>query len=954
MRSQQAALYLQIPEAYCRSIGGLRWAHYGEAVEFLEGPSGGRTFAFAAEIALFLEGLARMEGGVPAFGFVLHLLFLIGLGDRARPSGSGPGSCVERVAGPFRAGGCRLRNAGALCAWLCEHAPRTADPPELPALHEVLTGGNWLPQIVLSHPMLGAMPATEEPGVDPQEFEALFRRRLGLLTDDEIRHWLRHGRGRVGRDIERSIPIYPRSVTQALTEMERRPRLRGIGARSTRLDGMLWIPSRRLDRPELRGGGYADVTTRGAPEQILPIQFALDDEEFLRRFAERELLFFQREEPRQPTTEELILLLDQGVRTWGDVRLVLSSAALALARQAERRRIAVKLAVTSDGGEPIDPTAIEPRALIRMLEASDLSQHPGQALQSVLALPAAGRRDVVILTHPRSLGEPEVAAAARSCAGHAGNDTRLFSVSVDSRGHLELAELRGGLPVVLSRSRVDLSALSAVPSDPPAPRRAPIPGWTGECEPIGFPFLCGLLDSLDRAPVKWQALEDQAFDFDESGERIMVVGLDRLLFTCRLDGTGAEYLPLPARAGEPMIIERTVIGVAGGFVVPGYRRGERAFAHYDFPSRSCAFHHFESAVPSIRWKYYRDLHVIVSPPAKESGPYLAIDLSASDAKAMKTSRSLRALERARAGEDPYPVVAQPVWTSDSEPWVDLSLRGARLDSDTGLLHYRLGPDLKKSLTPLSDGRPALKGGQILRADQAGDVLAVLVRGGAVPGLYFISTSRGALIGTFRLGDQAVPKTFALSRDGRRFAWLSGERELEVRDVPGDGAPVFVTPREEVAIHFASLGRSCLLIREVDQENRRVSERWLIRWDRGRLEVERDSVAATFSALGGTLAQSRSFPPASHEIAGGRARFVQIIEHGALRILIDRYNHFVVFDRDRNVTCLLYVIKDEVAAWLPDGTCWGPRRLIGREPDPRAAELFAAALRAAERAPERSA
>src|ERR1035438_1113837 len=51
---------------------------------------------------------------------------------------------------------------------------------------------------------------------------------------------------------------------------------------------------------------------------------------------------------RQPSLE-LILLLDQGVRTWGDVRLVLASAALALSRQAERRQIAVKLAATSNG-----------------------------------------------------------------------------------------------------------------------------------------------------------------------------------------------------------------------------------------------------------------------------------------------------------------------------------------------------------------------------------------------------------------------------------------------------------------------------------------------------------------------------------------------------------------------------------------------------------------------------
>ena len=66
MTFPRAALYLQIPASYCRSIGGLRWAHYGEAVEFLEGPAAGLTFAFAPEIALFLEGFReRWTGACP-------------------------------------------------------------------------------------------------------------------------------------------------------------------------------------------------------------------------------------------------------------------------------------------------------------------------------------------------------------------------------------------------------------------------------------------------------------------------------------------------------------------------------------------------------------------------------------------------------------------------------------------------------------------------------------------------------------------------------------------------------------------------------------------------------------------------------------------------------------------------------------------------------------------------
>ena len=371
---------------------------------------------------------------------------------------------------------------------------------------------------------------------------------------------------------------------------------------------------------------------------------------------------------------------------------------------------------------------------------------------------------------------------------------------VDATGRLELAELRGGLPIVLARSRVELepARVPALSVDPiPAPRQGPAIAWKGEFEPIGFPFRCGRLDSLERLKVSRNAVAPQSFDFDESGERIMAISGDRLLFTCRLDGTAVEHLPLPVHDGVPIVLERKAIGVAGGFVIPGYSNGEQMLAHYDFPARTCVIHRIGAVMPVIAWSYYRDLHAIVVQRARADGKFAAVDLGARRSEASATERARRAVERARAGEQPYPVSAQPIWTSDSEPWVDLSLRVLRLDADSGLLHYRLGPDLKRSVMPYSDGLPALKGGEIMRADRGGDVLAVQVRGCAFPGLYFISTSSSNVIGVFPMDPEAGPRTFALSRDGRRFAVLSHGNDLEVREVSGQETPIFVAPREEV-------------------------------------------------------------------------------------------------------------------------------------------------------------
>src|SRR5262249_55810374 len=170
-------------------------------------------------------------------------------------------------------------------------------------------------------------------------------------------------------------------------------------------------PPRRLAQRELPMGGYADVTTRGHPEQLLPSQFAVDTLEFIRRYAENELLYFRREEPPTRIQEELIVLIDQGVRTWGEVRLILNAAVLALGKLAARKGIGFRVAATSSA-DTLEALKVEEQKLGELLEASDLSPHPGLALERVLEEKTTVARDVVLLTHPRNLREDEVVASA--------------------------------------------------------------------------------------------------------------------------------------------------------------------------------------------------------------------------------------------------------------------------------------------------------------------------------------------------------------------------------------------------------------------------------------------------------------------------------------------------------------------------------------------------------------
>ena len=312
--------------------------------------------------------------------------------------------------------------------------------------------------------------------------------------------------------------------------------------------------------------------------------------------------------------------------------------------------------------------------------------------------------------------------------------------------------------------------------------------------------------------------------------------------------------------GKPIVLERKVIGVAGGFVVPGYRLGRRRSGSLRF------------SVANVRRASDGCGQADVSPglifatstrlcceSREESGPYVAVDLSATGSEATTTGRARRAAERARAGEQPYPVMAQPVWTSASEPWVDLSLRvlAARRGFRGAPLPAGPGPE---EIGAAAIRRRACAQGRSDRAGRSGwgRACGARTRRGRAGALLHLDVECDRDRGFSASAKQASLKTFALSRDGRRFAVLSAAGDLEIRDVSGPETAVFVAPKEEVVIHFVALGRSCLLIRETDDKSHAVRDRCLIRWDRGRLEVEREQCVFDVFAAGrdaGPIAKS---------------------------------------------------------------------------------------------------
>ncbi len=925
--------YLRIPgEAWGGTPPIGAWSGSGEAIERPDGS----TLAFAGEVALFLEGYSYL-GPLIHFGYVVRMIARVS----PRPEATGdevPGFRAERVAlaKAFGAEGRPIRNFGALCAWLCREVPPLAEPPQAGELCARLAGKVLGPSLAVGSWATSPLaPEVEGPTLDPDDFDRRFFGALARLSPGALAEWLRHGRGsdpeggeRIAREVE---ALRPRTLDGALAGLAGRERLLGAIPMVGQLVSALTLPPRRLAQEALPMGGYADVSTRGRPEQILPAQFAHDAEEFLRRFAENELLYFHREEPHAPVTEELVILLDQGVRTWGKVRHVLAAAALAFARLAGRRPIPLLVGGTSTEGALLDPLAVDAETLGALWEASDLSSDPGVALgRAVEGSDPARNRDVVVLTTPRGAAQPGFGAAA----ARAPESTRVFSVAVDEAGRVEFREWRRGSPVKVGDFRV-----AEVEAPAPSPvRPAPAgdrPSWRGEVEPIPYPFRFGVIHRIER-PL---------FDFDHAGRRLILATQRGMLHAWDLETDRSEVLPRGMVGGEPLELIDSVLGVAGGVVVGGRSGKDLALVHYDFESRTARARAFGPTFgDSWGWFYARELHIVV---ARGKTYSRAFDLATGeefrsrDGRDRPPARAIRAFEMA-ANHSLLPPRLAIAEEGRSAPERG---RSVRLDRDLGEVRLAgVGPGWAPFI-PQANGQPSLRGFWIDHAQLRGDVLALVVSGPA---------RRGALLRLFHapngvphreLPTASEPGSFALSHDGRLLARRIGERQVEVREVSGAGQPLFVTPKGKAhTVLKLTLGHSGMIV----EAGRHVH---LIRWDRGVLATSTlhqglgSPILATLPRpIDRPATRSSPRPPA---VAYDPRRFTAVAI-ADLTAVVDAFGQICLFDRADRLLAMFLVFRGQVAAWMPDGTRYGaalgPNPLIDGPVTPNAAEIIGRTLR----------
>ncbi len=949
----RAQRYLVIPTAYTTAFGGLRWHPDAEAIEYTPacvpqtGASSepdeavGGTFAMTGEIELFLRGFATIDRPV-CFGHMLHLLHLFGLSrpDLRLTRGT---DASGRLDSRFQALGRPLRQAGALAAWLCRGLPRALETPEMEEILSALgrrASGHEQRLFVIGPGELLA----ENPPLSPAHFEARVLSMLDTLSEQELSHWLAFGREPIpdaGSHLASQVESETaRSLSERLDALSDRPRLSDAFRLVPLLSGALSIPSRHREPGESPVGGLSDLSTRGRPESILPHQFALDPLEFLRRFAEHELLYFHREPPRARFDEEQVLLIDQGVRTWGDVRLILAASALALTRSALKKGTRLTLATTGTEGRTADPQTLGEEELGSLLESSDLSLSPASALERLLEERSDLPRDLVLLTHPLSLTDEDLSAAARRLAAR----DRLFAISVDDSGHVAFSELRHGTPIVLGRSRVDIPQTR---SDTDTAQESDLSAehWTGDIEAIGYPFRLGAL----------QPVEDHLFDFDDSGRWLLLAEHQRgLLHIWSTDGTGSPWmLPRASSWDQVMRPIEAVIGVAGGFLVAGLINNTQAAAHYNLRQRTCTIHPlnipaFASDNPSLsrlRWAYHRGHHLVLISPQGAPDFLAAIDLRAEPAHSVHDlSGDLR------SGAPSHVRDAISACAGKLAPQVTQSgallpedFEGIRLDPVSGEIDDTSAPGGSHRFTFLSDGHPALSGGRLIRARRAGPCLALLTesRTGRRT-LRLLRTPEFQPITSRQT--EADLSGFALSRDGRRFARRVGRREIEVAEVVSPWSQFTTRQDHARPVVAISLGPGRLTLDSGTHVH-------ALHWAGDALQIESSPALAS----GGVHQTSTSQPALldmrrdtsrlalPRAVLYDRNRFTMGGTSYGLSALVDDIGQVALLDANGALVAMLLVSEDQIAGWMPDGTRFGPPERSGGPDTADAPERFAAQL-----------
>lgn len=898
--------FLTLNRSDLELIGSPRWSESGDALEYPDG----QTFVFPMEIRLFIDGFGSVAR-LPRPREILWLMAFLGLGRTP------PGVSLALLARLVRSENHPTRNAGALCAELLRRAGSESInensvhkqwnefiyKKNCSEYNDKISSGYSIEGCLDSTHRMSRAPIFENYAQLREEIEAA----ANELGDDAIRHWLRHGSAPVdqtGEELAQIVEL-PRlaGLTEAIEQIARHERLRESWFLARSIEAAVSLPPRKSEAAVLPVGGHADVANRGGFDRLLLSQLVLDDDELIRRLAENELLFHKREEPVRPRVQKLIVFLDQGMRVWGHPRLVLTAAAFALGRLAERKQLAFELAPSSAQGKCFNPLTTHAEQLGESLQTVTFEESPlGVLSQTLETLDDLETRELVVLTHPRSLSDPGMDQLHHQ----APPGTRINYLTVDDQGAAAWSEQRSH-GVVTSR-RFSLRAAHVRDqltshSRPSMPWR-----WTGPVEPFNYPF------SLDH--LGW--LGTHRLDFDASGHWFASVshrGVVRVWST--EEPTFSQTLPRAQVQGSMDVEVLAFFGTRQGFALAGRWGRALAVVDYDFHDGACRVHLISfSPARGVGWTYDLDEHVVI---AEISGLLVAIDLETGklhreflhDAKRATLQRldpAARACGKVRGQLlHPRELLVQS-WDLDES-----RQRSALLHTETGTLILDLEGGTPIQMTPPNQNQPLLKDFHLRRACYNGGVLALAASKSIKTRYIFVFRMPGCVpMGAYTMHSENPQ--LMVDPTGRHLLNLGPSQELQLHDLKL-GTMIFTVdglPPEPIVAVSASRGQI-----------RIQTQKFLYGFEFSGEQVEVEVVPMVFGSQAGIDQPTTLSTSAPTELQGGHdpTRSLCAVGDGP-RCVADLYNHLRIFGPDSELVATFFVTRATWGIHLPDGSSWG--------------------------------
>lgn len=323
----------------------------------------------------------------------------------------------------------------------------------------------------------------------------------------------------------------------------------------------LHFPSLQSRAVTSQQGGYSDIARHGSIDRVLLSQLAYDPDEFLRRFAENELLYYQNEAHPDMPTQPLTCLIDMGVAMWGRPRLLAAGCALAAWKSAWAKQRPFELFQTFFG-EAVRLPLDQPRQLADILTGIDDSESPVAALNALWkqqrkALPQS---DLLLITSPAAWHSPALAQAlAPMRAGW-----RIFGITLDRHEEMRFWQNTPASSRLINR--VDFRCL--VPNAPgPAAGSAGARGALAAEPDRMFPDLFRLGHREAITALAFTPDCSLLFSGDSAGRICWWSPLRKTL-------DQESVLPRPGLAVQGLTAGSTVLAVFAVEPSPGGQRGE--------------------------------------------------------------------------------------------------------------------------------------------------------------------------------------------------------------------------------------------------------------------------------------------------------------------------------------------------------------------------------------------